>query len=62
MQLPPARELDVQEYLGDLADLPMTEEQQVELLQILWAIMRSFAEAGFRGDVCALLFGMEESE
>ena len=58
-QLPAALEFDVQEYLGDLADLEITEEQKIELLQNLWPFMRAWVEAGFEGDVCAFVFGQE---
>jgi hypothetical protein len=59
MQLPAALELDVQEYLGDLADLEITEEQKIELLKNLWPFMQAWVNAGFEGDVCAFVFGQE---
>lgn len=49
--------LDPADYADDMAGFEMTEEQEREFLETLWAIMRSFAEMGFTVDVCGQLFG-----
>lgn len=58
-QMPPALELDPQEYLADLEEFDMTEEQKIELLEKLWEIMRSFVELGFEIDVSELVGGKD---
>ena len=40
-------QLDPDEYREHLAEFDMTEEQQNELLGVLWNIMRTFVEIGF---------------
>ncbi|BBK42780.1 hypothetical protein STVA_28000 [Allostella vacuolata] len=57
--VPPALELDVERYRGDLAGFDLNEDQQRELLETLWSIMRSFVELGFTVDVCGQVFGDE---
>jgi len=49
-------DLDLEKYRRELAEFQLTEEQEAELLQTLWSIMRSFVEMGFSGDACAQLF------
>jgi hypothetical protein len=49
---PSAFELDVSEYLPELDGFDMTEAQKIEMLETLWAIMRSFVELGFRTEIC----------
>lgn len=44
------------EYRADLADLELTEEQETEILEILWSMMGFFARTGFEVDVCGLIF------
>jgi hypothetical protein len=54
----PTPHLDPQDYLADLADMELTEEQAREFLETLWYIMGHFARAGFSSvDVCGLIFG-----
>lgn len=52
----PEPAFDPEEYRADLADFGMTEEQESELLGILWSIMGHFARTGFHVDVCGLIF------
>jgi len=49
-----AYDLDAEKYLAELADFDMTEEQQIEMLQMLWSIMRTFVELGFDLKNCEL--------
>lgn len=37
-------------------------DQQRELLETLWSIMRSFVELGFTVDVCGQVFGDEAGD
>lgn len=57
--VPPALELDIERYRADLAGFDLTPDQQRELLETLWSIMRSFVELGFTVDVCGQVFGDE---
>jgi hypothetical protein len=52
----PRPALDLSRYRADLADLALSDEQERDLLETLWAIMSSFVELGFSVDVCGLLF------
>ncbi len=52
----PAPPLDMSEYRAELADLQLTEEQETEILEILWNMMGFFACTGFEVDVCGLIF------
>lgn len=54
--VPAALELDLAKYAPFVADFDLTEEQAQEMLESLWAIMRSFVDLGFRVDICAQLF------
>lgn len=45
--LPDAEEMDLTAYLSELEDFDLTEEQKIELLEILVSIMRTFVELGF---------------
>ncbi len=52
--------LDPADYLEDLADIDMTEDQKHELLIILHDILSHFVQMGFDlkdTDVCGQLFG-----
>lgn len=51
----PDFELDVERYRPDIAEFNLTEKQEVELLQTLWSIMRTFVEMGFSHDNCEKL-------
>lgn len=51
---PPA--FDPADYCADLADMSLSDEQEAELLQILWSMMGSFARMGIEADVCGLIF------
>lgn len=53
--------LDAAEYIDDLSELDLTEEQKRELLEILWSIMRTMVELGVSVDLCGqLLEGFNE--
>ncbi|MEM9494974.1 MAG: hypothetical protein AAGA09_03140 [Pseudomonadota bacterium] len=48
--LPPTRNvltLDMEKYLGQLTDWDITEEQKIQFIESLWALLVSFAEVGF---------------
>lgn len=53
---PGAPVFDPEEYRADLADMALTETQEIELLQILWPMMGFFARVGIETDVCGLIF------
>lgn len=55
-RLPPSPPLDVEKYLPYLADCELTEAQQVEILQALWSIMKSFVDLSFGLDSVQQLF------
>ncbi len=48
----PSLPLDVEKYRGDLAGLGLSDSQELEFLQVLWSIMRSFVELGFDMKIC----------
>ncbi|MGY4748879.1 hypothetical protein ACVNHC_03345 [Pannonibacter sp. Q-1] len=54
--LAPAPQFDPEDYRADIADLAMTEEQEVEFLHTLWSIMGHFARLGHSVDLCGLIF------
>ena len=39
--------LDLEKYLGQLDDWDITEEQKIEFIQTMWALLVSIAEVGF---------------
>jgi hypothetical protein len=43
-------QFDAAEYMEHVDDLDLTEEQKVEFLRTLWAIMSAFVELGFDVD------------
>lgn len=47
--MPPLK-LDPEEYRAHLEEYDLTEEQENELLETLWHIMRTFVEIGFGVD------------
>lgn len=47
--------LDVASYRADLAEFHLTEAQEREFLETLWAILSAFVDLGFKGDICAWL-------
>lgn len=47
----------LERYRQGLAEFELTDEQEAELLSILWDIMRTFVELGFSVDVCEQFFG-----
>lgn len=51
----PDFELDASEYLPELAEFELSDEQANELLQTLWSIMRTFVELGFEYNICEQL-------
>lgn len=48
--------LDESEYHADLAEFNLTPQQESELLQALWNIMRSFVELGWGVDSIQQIF------
>lgn len=54
----PASDLpfDAAKYIGQMEDSDSTEEQKVEFLQNLWAIMKAFVDLGFGVDSVQKLF------
>lgn len=54
----PVREIltcDPEKYREHVQDFDLSEEEQAELLQILWSIMAAFVEMGFGVDSAQLL-------
>ncbi len=49
-------DLDPSKYASEIAEFNLSDEQQKELLTIIWSIMRSFVEMGFEGDICGRIF------
>lgn len=47
--------LDVAAYRAELAEFHLTEEQERQFLETLWAILSAFVDLGFKGDICAWL-------
>ena len=47
---------DPAEYLDEMAELGLSDEQATEILGILWQITGFFARTGFEVDVCGLIF------
>lgn len=55
-------DFDPDRYRAHLAELTLTEEQETELLRILFSIMRTFVEIGFAVEDCGqLLEAFEEA-
>lgn len=52
----PCPVFEPEDYKPDLVGLKLTEEQEKEFLETLWAIMGAFARMGFDADVCGLIF------
>lgn len=52
----PSGPVNFDEYRADLDDLQLTDEQETEILEILWNMMGFFARTGFEVDVCGLIF------
>ena len=52
---PAPLELNYSNYMNDMREFDLTEEQEREFLDILWSIMRSFVELGFGSDICVQL-------
>lgn len=48
--------LDVDDYLDDLDDQDLSEEQKIELLETLWNIMAAFVDIGWGVDNVQLVF------
>ena len=46
----------LEKYRKELRDMELTEDQETEILQILWTIMSHFARLGQTVDVCGLFF------
>lgn len=58
--LPAAPAMDPADYLSEMIGFDMTEAEKIELLQIIWDIMRRFAETGVDiepADPCGQIFG-----
>ena len=41
-------EVDVRKYLEHTRELDLSEDQQVQLLQAMWQIMKAFVDVGFK--------------
>ena len=59
--------LDTSKYLPYLAEFELTEAQQIEMLEALWSIMKTFVDIGFGVDpvqqiLPALIAGAFQSE
>lgn len=60
-------ELDIEKYRPYIAEFDLSEKEQIELLEALWFIMKSFVEFGFGLDSIQTLlpdladFSLEES-
>lgn len=52
----PLTAADVHRYRSELTEFSLTEEQEVELLEILFSIMRSMVELGFDVNICEQFF------
>lgn len=48
---------DLAQYLPELDELTIPEEQKIALLETLFDIMRRFVEMGFAPDVCGYVLG-----
>lgn len=55
-QTPRPSKLDIKKYQAHIDEFDLTDEQQRELLETLWAIMMTFVDIGFGVDVVQLLF------
>lgn len=61
--VPPPLEFDPAEYLDDMRDLEIDEVAKIELLRVIWDIMRSFVEMSVdirNFDPCGQLFADED--
>lgn len=47
---------NLKKYRKELREMQLTEDQETEILQILWTIMSHFARLGQTVDVCGLFF------
>jgi len=50
-------QLDLDEYRDDLAEFNLTEQQENELLEVLFNIMRTYVEIGFGLDSVQMFSG-----
>jgi hypothetical protein len=57
IKTPEFLEMNAEDYLGDMDDLAITEEQKLDLLEILWSIMSNMVALGVTYDVCGQIFG-----
>lgn len=58
--VPPALEMDAADYLPDMEEFNMTEAEKIELLRVLWDVMRRFVEMNIdigEADPCGQIFG-----
>ena len=59
---PPALEIDMDEYLAEIGDSGLSEEQQAEFLSTLAVILWHFIDLGFRVDISELSISGGESD
>jgi hypothetical protein len=50
--VPPALELNLDDYRAEIDELEITDEQAEQLLGTLWSIMSAFVELGFNVNIC----------
>ncbi len=60
LPVPPALDLDPDDYMADLDGFDLTDAQKIDLLQTLWAIMGRFVEMGFCADACGQILGFSD--
>ncbi len=60
LPVPPALDLDPDDYMADLDGFDLTDAQKTDLLQTLWSIMGRFVEMGFRADACGQILGFPD--
>ena len=58
---PAPSDFDPEKYVDELSDFDLTEEQKIELLEIIWSIMRTFVELGFDAKNWGQIFGESSS-
>ena len=57
----PSLQLDPEDYREELAEFGLTDQQEIELLEVLWSIMSSFVAIGYGLD-SVQLFSTEEKK
>jgi hypothetical protein len=52
LPVPPALELNLDDYRAEIAELEISDAQAEQLLGTLWSIMSAFVELGFTVNIC----------